>query len=205
MVLLGYMVFMAYVMAIVIAQFEIRRHFRPPPLHKQLPDHGRVIVLALSQMAMMAALMLYGRGEGPVSWRWFAPTVFNLVGAGLLIGGLALSLWAHWSLGRNWFGGIGMFNEHELVTTGPYRFVRHPMYLGMFISAFGMGLISKNWLFGVGAVLFAVAFAQRVPGEEKLLREHRKTSRRYADYATRTGGFVPWFTRSARPKKAGGR
>jgi protein-S-isoprenylcysteine O-methyltransferase Ste14 len=113
----------------------------------------------------------------------------SLAGLCLVIVGLAFSAWARDVLGRNWSGRVIIQDNHQLVTAGPYAYVRHPLYTGILIAMTGTMLIAGD----VGAVLgflSAVAFfmlkAQR---EEKILEAEFGAV--YTNYRARTGGLLP--------------
>lgn len=111
-------------------------------------------------------------------------TGFVIVGLGLV-----LSMWAQVALGRNWVGGIAVHKGHQLVTWGPYRYVRHPLYSGMWISGIGLCLVSLNPLYGLAGLVWALAFSIRIPFEEAAME--KKFHRRYVEYAMRTGAIIP--------------
>lgn len=115
------------------------------------------------------------------------------VGIGLVVIGLAFSLWAQAALGKNWTGAIGIRVGHQLVTSGPYRLVRHPLYSGMWISGVGICLITLDILYGLAALMWAFAYSVRIPFEDHLLRERFK--RRFDDYAETTGAVLPRIRR----------
>lgn len=102
--------------------------------------------------------------------------------------GVGLAIWARTYLGRNW--GIPMSRKEnpELVTTGPYAYVRHPIYGGILIAILGTAIgLSVVWLipFALGAVYFIFA-ARR---EEQLLAA--LFAEQYRAYRKRTKMFVP--------------
>ena len=72
-----------------------------------------------------------------------------LIGALLYFPGLALMLWGRLALGRMYFvsttGGAQLFADHQLITRGPYSWVRHPMYLGLSMAGLGSLLIYRTW------------------------------------------------------------
>lgn len=115
-------------------------------------------------------------------WRWFG------VSLGLL--GLFLLFWGHHSLGKN-LSAPGVIKEKQsLVTTGPYQWVRHPMYTVIFLLGIAYFLISANWIIGVlwiGWIVGTVASMLRE--EEAALIE--KFGDRYRVYMQRTGRFLP--------------
>jgi protein-S-isoprenylcysteine O-methyltransferase Ste14 len=115
--------------------------------------------------------------------------VVRLFGFVLISLGLVLSMWAQYELGKYWVGGIGLHKRHKLVTTGPYRYVRHPLYAGMWLSGIGICLVSLNILYGLAALMFAFAYTVRVPFEEHLLRQ--KFKQQYERYESETGGVIP--------------
>lgn len=88
--------------------------------------------------------------------------------------------------------------QTRLVTTGPYRYVRHPMYalyFALFLSAFG---VSGNWIAGLsGTLIIASLMILRVPKEERLLIDHH--GKAYGDYAAATPRFLP-FVREIRQR-----
>lgn len=114
-----------------------------------------------------------------------------MTGLCLTIIGLAFSAWARDVLGRNWSGRVIIQDNHQLVTAGPYAYVRHPLYTGILIAMTGTMLIADD----VGALLgffFCVAFfllkAQR---EERILEAEFGPV--YANYRAHTGGLLPRF------------
>jgi protein-S-isoprenylcysteine O-methyltransferase Ste14 len=101
-------------------------------------------------------------------------------------------------LGRNWSGVLELYEQHELVTEGPYRFVRHPMYTSVYLKGIGILLLSANWIVG-GGYLAAVTlmYALRVRDEEQMMLEH--FGEEYRSYMSRTARLVPlpgaWMSR----------
>jgi protein-S-isoprenylcysteine O-methyltransferase Ste14 len=101
---------------------------------------------------------------------------------------LAVSARRH--LGRFWSGEITQKVGHELVRSGPYRFVRHPIYtamLGMFV---GMAIVSGDLHAFVGVAVIAFAYWRKIRLEEKNLTELFGAT--YDDYRRRTRALVPW-------------
>lgn len=120
----------------------------------------------------------------PVWLRW----------TGLLSGlcGSGLFAWTHLALGRNWSGVLEIAKDHQLVTSGPYQFVRHPMYSAFFLMGTGVLLLSSNWLVG-GLNLAAVTWMNRVrvADEEAMMLDHFGPS--YQAYMSHTGRVFPRF------------
>ena len=97
---------------------------------------------------------------------WLAPA-----GLSLQLASALLAIWARRHLGRNWSGAVQTKVDHQLVRSGPYRFVRHPIYTGMLGMIAGTALVSGEWhgLLGVG--LMAAAYARKIRMEEQRMRE----------------------------------
>lgn len=111
---------------------------------------------------------------------------------GLVIGlsGSGLFAWTHLALGKNWSRVLEIAKDHELVTGGPYQFVRHPMYSSFFLMGIGVLLLSSNWLVG-GLNLAAVTYMYlvRVADEEAMMLGQFGQS--YQTYMGNTGRVFP--------------
>ena len=134
-------------------------------------------------------------GWSPLPWMIFKQTNFWLLGVGSLFffPGMALVLWGRLSLGKNYFVSTGLgaqlFSGHQLVTGGPYAFVRHPMYLGMILAFWGSLLIYGTWttLFLVCTNTPAVIIRSR--REEKVLAA--EFGELWQEYCRRVPAFIP--------------
>ena len=117
------------------------------------------------------------------------PTWSRWVGACLGIISLLLFAWTHHTLGKNWSLALLTKEGHTLVSNGPYRRVRHPMYTAIFLQALAFFLLSANWVIGMtglGTIILCVA---RVGDEEALMIE--EFGDQYRAYMQRTGRFLP--------------
>lgn len=110
-------------------------------------------------------------------------------GAGLAVAGLALLAWAHQTLGLNFSGALKLQAGHQLVTQGPYHWVRHPIYTAIVLVTAGLGVMSANGLVLALPLAFAIFFARRAPREEAMLAN--AFGEPYQAYRQRTGRFVP--------------
>jgi protein-S-isoprenylcysteine O-methyltransferase Ste14 len=118
------------------------------------------------------------------------PEAVRLFGCLLYAAALHLILWSHRHLGANWSMTLKIKEEHALVDSGPYRYVRHPMYLAFYIMMFAQLLISSNWLVGVsGLAAWTLLYLIRVPREERLLED--EFGDEYRRYMERTGRVAP--------------
>ncbi len=107
---------------------------------------------------------------------------------------LALGLWlfyrSHADLGTNWSITLEVRENHQLVTEGIYRQVRHPMYAALLLYSLGQALVLPNWVAGPSyGVAFALLFALRVIREERMMLA--EFGREYEAYMARTKRLVP--------------
>ncbi len=112
------------------------------------------------------------------------------LGTVLLFFGLWIFHRAHADLGTNWSITLEVRERHQLVTHGIYRWVRHPMYLALFLYSAGQALILPNWLAGPSyGVAMALLFAFRLGPEEAMMRE--EFGKDYEAYRATTKRLVP--------------
>lgn len=118
-----------------------------------------------------------------VGWRW--------LGVVPLAAGTALAMWGLRTLGRHFALSVSPQDGNTLVRSGPYRWVRHPLYAAFLVEAVGVSLVMASWFVGLMAVLLWGAIAYRTPMEEdKLLERHGDA---YREYIATTGRFLPRF------------
>ncbi len=113
--------------------------------------------------------------------------------AGLIVcaAGVAFAIWARRTLGRNWSGNPTIKEGHELVTRGPYRFVRHPIYTGMLLAAAGTALGHGQVLDLVLLLVALVVVWLKSRVEERLML--RQFPQEYASYRRRTNALIPFL------------
>ena len=111
---------------------------------------------------------------------------------GVVLGGISIPLlaWTQLALGSNFSPTLHVRQEHTLVTSGPYRYVRHPMYTSLFLSLSAILLLTRNWLVGgIPLVGLSVILLMRLPREERAMTE--KFGDEYREYGKSTGRFLP--------------
>jgi len=118
------------------------------------------------------------------------PDVLRWFGVVVGVSGLGGLIWIHRELGRNFSGTLRTSADQSLVTSGPYHWVRHPMYTAFFLIVFSFFLISANWLLGavwIGAL--SVVVASRMPKEDTAMEA--RFGDHYRLWAQSTGRFLP--------------
>lgn len=111
------------------------------------------------------------------------------LGLVLFAGGLAFAIWARIHIGRNWGTPMSQKNDPELVTSGPYRLVRHPIYTGIVTATIGTA-VALTWFWLVPVVLAAAYFTYSAIIEERNLTEQFPNS--YPMYKRSTKMIVPF-------------
>lgn len=118
------------------------------------------------------------------------PEASKWIGAALCGWALWLFLRSHATLGLNWFVSLELRKGHELVTTGVYRRIRHPMYAAIWGWCLAQPLVFHNWIVGWAfSVSFGLMYFLRVPREEQMMVEH--FGQEYVRYMARTGRVIP--------------
>ena len=130
-----------------------------------------------------------------VAVAWLTMRILPSSAAGFWIGfvlvalGLAFAVAARAVLGSNWSGVVTVKQDHELIRSGPYRWVRHPIYTGLLVALLG-SVIALGEVRGVIALaLFTLAFLRRVTIEERLLADEFGAA--YSAYCREVPRLVP--------------
>jgi len=122
----------------------------------------------------------------------FAPLSLWLVrlGAALTFAGIAFAIWARVWIAGNWSSDVTLKRDHELIVSGPYAFVRHPIYTGILLGLLGTALAVGEWR-GLLAIAFAaVAFWRKLGIEEAVMG--RQFGEAYVRYAERVPALIPF-------------
>lgn len=149
-----------------------------------------IIALRSSGLALLLSVMAYLLNPRWMEWSSLSlPAWLRWSGAGLGAATLPLTYWVFRSLGKNITPTVETRENHELVTSGPYRWVRHPLYsvgTSFFVS---LSLVAANWFIGLGSLSALAMLLVRLPKEEAKLIE--RFGDEYRVYMERTGRFLP--------------
>jgi protein-S-isoprenylcysteine O-methyltransferase Ste14 len=146
----------------------------------------RVLVFIL----LITFLMMYFAGMAWIDRLSFPlPAWLRWTGAGLGFLSVAFWTWTQITLGVRWSAQLQLPRDHQLVTTGPYSRLRHPLYTAMCGWAMALAMLSANWIFAAIAALSVLGVILRVPREEAMLLE--AFGDQYRDYMQHTGRFAP--------------
>ncbi|MGH9417060.1 MAG: methyltransferase family protein [Terriglobales bacterium] len=104
--------------------------------------------------------------------------------------GLAVAVWARWTIGANWSSAVSLKEDHELVRHGPYRFVRNPIYTGMLLMLLGTALFVDQWRALLAMVLATAALWVKLKREERFMA--RQFPEAYPAYRAKVKALIPY-------------
>ena len=160
------------------------------PLDKSAPRHDRstaaqiVWSVYLTQLAGIVEAIYF---RYPDSLRWDAVTTAALVA---MLAGLGLRVWAVVTLGRffTWF--ITVYDDHQVIRSGPFRFIRHPAYGGALILFVATLVFLHAWVGAALSLVFQLfAYLRRIRYEEAMMIE--RLGERYQTYVREVGALMP--------------
>lgn len=158
-------------------------------------QEGLFLLIGIRAVAAAAFGLIVAFLIRPELLRWShtpVPPLLRWAGVPLAAFGAGLVLWTFHTLGPNLTDTVVTRRTHTLVTSGPFRFVRHPLYVAAAVLAPAMALLTANWAIGLlGGVVF-VLLALRTRIEERNLIARFGDA--YRAYARNTGRFLPRIT-----------
>lgn len=157
---------------------------------------GRVGSVEWLGGVLFVVACIAGPGALFVERRWATLDVpaVHALGIALYLIGLAGTLWAQLSMGASWRIGVDVAEQTPLVTRGPFRWVRNPIFTAMLLAVTGLALLVPNAVSALAVVvlLLAVELQVRAVEEPYLVRSHGPAYRRWAAH---TGRFLPGIGR----------
>ena len=162
----------------IVAAFSTKRGRIPWPR-----ELGIRAVIAVIVIVLIRSGVLRDHAQNTDPWR---------AGVGLVVFaiGINLAIWARVNIGRNWGTPMSQKEDPELVTSGPYRFVRHPIYSGILVGGVGTA-IALSWLWLIAVALAAMFFVYSAVIEERNLSERFPAT--YPIYRRSTKMFLPYI------------
>lgn len=143
-------------------------------------------VAAIILLARMPSARTFFEQQQPIG----VDSILGVSGLIVCFAGFALAVWARLHLGRNWGMPMSLKEGHELVTTGPYRYVRHPIYSGILLAFLGSALVAgRMWL--PVFIGFGIYFVYSARTEEGLMLQ--RFPQEYPQYKKRTKALLPFI------------
>ncbi|HTT20183.1 MAG TPA: isoprenylcysteine carboxylmethyltransferase family protein [Candidatus Sulfotelmatobacter sp.] len=149
----------------------------------------------LRAVAFLFVIVLLSVPRIPLPWlyRQFWPSGIwpFWIGAAVTVVGLVLAAWARQHLASNWSSAVTIKQGHELITSGPYALVRHPIYTGILTGFLGTAIALSQVRGVIGFVLIFVVLWAKLRTEEEWMRSQFGDT--YVSYAHQTAALVPYL------------
>ena len=184
------LIVIAFMMLPVLAYHRVRSQASGERLDRR--QEGLFILLTLRPIGLAMWLGVLAYMINPRSMAWSSiglPEWLRWAGVGLGVIGATLLVWTLHNLGKNLTDTVVTRKAHTLVSTGPYRFVRHPFYDAVTLYLAANALAAANWfLLLTGAAVVTLLAIRTRTEEEKLALRFGDA---YRAYVSRTGRFLP--------------
>jgi protein-S-isoprenylcysteine O-methyltransferase Ste14 len=178
---IGWLMFFAYWW---ISAIGVKKNIRRRSLRWEVGIR-LVAVVAIILLARLPRARSFFQRPSPIP----VSSITGAAGLILCLAGFSLAVWARVHLGRNWGMPMSLKEGHELVTTGPYRYVRHPIYSGMLLAILGSALATgRVWLVLFVAMAIYCVYSART--EEGLMLQ--QFPEEYTRYKKRTKAIIPF-------------
>ena len=117
-------------------------------------------------------------------------SILNGIGAILCILGIGLAIWARSNIGKNWSGSPAIKEEHALVVSGPYQWIRHPIYTGMLLAMLG-SMLDIGIVMLMVFTVFLIIVLNRIQIEERFMLQ--TFNGEYKNYMEHTKAIIPYI------------
>jgi len=171
--------------------YYVRKHGDEKNTLKKREDGPASKIAGVLGLIGFVAVIIYSIQPAWLSWATLPfPLWVRWAGIGITLLGFALLQWSQNTLGKNWSDTPRMIKEQSLVTSGPYRFIRHPIYTAFLLILGSTLFISANWFVGLAWIgMTLIEVASRIGFEENLMLEY--FGDQYREYMKRTGRLLP--------------
>jgi protein-S-isoprenylcysteine O-methyltransferase Ste14 len=115
--------------------------------------------------------------------------VTKWAGAFVCVAGLAITIWARWTLGGNWSSNVQFKQNHQLVKTGPYRFARHPIYTGILVMCAAHGIQYGRLHCWLALIIIGIGFWIKLKQEESVMLQYFPE---YSEYRKEVKALIPF-------------
>lgn len=182
--------------SLIVIFFVIERRMRIGQEAKSLErgpsDRGSTSLIGLALIVSVLALL----GAPILGYLHIGTLPFSVIvgwlGISLGLLGLAVRVWAFKTLGQFYTRTLRHTENQHVVQEGPYRFIRHPGYVGVLLIFLGAALATTNWItFGIIALAMFTAYHYRIQTEEDMLMT--ALGKEYGDYRAQTRRLIPFI------------
>ncbi|MHB1206814.1 MAG: methyltransferase family protein [Rhodospirillaceae bacterium] len=120
---------------------------------------------------------------------WPQSILANIIAVVFVVVGLGFSVWARVHLADNWSAAVTVKEGHELIRSGPYKYVRHPIYTGILIAILGSVVLADRWVAFLGLALMTASFVVKLRIEERFMADQFGDA--YQLYKKEVAALVP--------------
>ena len=179
----AWIIFLVYWFAAALSLNKMKR--REPPGEWLV----RLFLLGTAFLLLDRSLAVWGDLN-----RRFIPYSDAVEDAGALLTclGIAFAIWARYHIGRYWSSTVSLRADHQLIRTGPYAHIRHPIYTGILLAILGTGLAIGRYRAIVAFAIMLAGFAWKASREEALLKGEFGPA--FEEHKRATGFFLPHFS-----------
>jgi protein-S-isoprenylcysteine O-methyltransferase Ste14 len=171
--------------------YYVRKHGEEKNSLKKREEGLDSKIAGILGLVGFVAVLMYAIQPTWLSWASLPLSLWlRWLGMGIALLGFVLLQWAQNTLAKNWSDTPRMIKEQSLITSGPYQFIRHPIYTAFLLILGSTLLISANWLIGLAWIgMTVLEVASRISFEENLMLEY--FGDQYRVYMKRTGRLLP--------------
>jgi len=148
--------------------------------------------ILLIEVAGFVLLFRHSAGIGFLGNQFMHRTLASaIVGSILTSMGIGLAIWARYHLAEYWSARITIKQDHQLIRTGPYTRLRHPIYSGIILAAIGSAVVIDQWRCVLGVCLVLIGFCIKARKEETMLTQQFGDA--FREHQKQTGFLIPRF------------
>ena len=159
-------------------------------------DMGKGFKIVTAAITVIGAIGIILYLLAPPWWIWTRFPFRELtqwLGIIIAIPPILYLVWVHRHLDTQWSIALELQEHHKLITSGPYKRIRHPMYLGIFIYTFGLSLVASDILVFIFFMFSIWVNYRRIPDEEQMMID--EFGEEYLEYKEHSGKLLPPFGR----------
>lgn len=171
--------------------YYVRKQVKEKDTLKQREEGIASKLAGILGLVGFLAIVAFTINPSWLAWASLPLTIWlRWTGVGIALLGFALLQWAQNTLGKNWSDTPRMMRGQSLITSGPYQFIRHPIYTAFLLILGSTLLVSANWLIGLAWIgMTVLEVASRIGFEENLMLEY--FGDQYQEYRKKTGKLLP--------------
>jgi protein-S-isoprenylcysteine O-methyltransferase Ste14 len=148
--------------------------------------------ILLIEIAGFVLLFRHSAGVGFLGERFMRRTLASaIIGSILTWMGIGLAIWARYHLAEYWSARITIKQDHQLIRTGPYARLRHPIYSGIILATIGSAVVIDQWRCVLGVCLVLIGYCIKARKEETMLTQQFGDA--FREHQKQTGFLIPRF------------